>query len=333
MKSISTNGEVRRSVWLHRFAFFTTCLTFPLIFVGGLVKSHEAGLSVPDWPTSYGYNMFTFPLHWMVGGIFYEHGHRLYASAVGLCILVLAFWMWRSEPRKWVKKLGWYSLAAVCVQGALGGLTVYLLLPTWNSTAHAALAQATFCLTVAMSMVTRKDWDDDVVKIGDQRTEKLRRATFITVSAIFLQLILGAVMRHEEAGLAIATFPLADGKLIPDFTSVGVGLNFAHRLWAMVVGILIWRTGLLALKNAKRFPSYRRPAIAGMVLVIIQITLGAVTIWTAKDPNWTSLHVVGGAAVLASQFMLAVRVRHFTRSIAEPSAAPTKVEISNALWK
>lgn len=333
MKVRISNGEVWRSVWLHRFAFFTTCLTFPLIFVGGLVKSHEAGLSVPDWPTTYGYNMFTFPLHWMVGGIFYEHGHRLYASLVGFCILVLAVWLWRSESRRWVKKLGWYSLLAVCVQGALGGLTVYLLLPTWNSTAHAALAQITFCLTVAISMVTRNDWNDDIVKISDEATEKLRRATFITVGAIFFQLILGAVMRHEEAGLAIPTFPLADGKLIPDLTSVGVALNFAHRIWAMVVGILIWRTGFLALKEAKRFPLFRRPAIAGMILVITQISLGAITIWSAKDPNWTSLHVVGGAAVLASQFMLAVRVRHVTKPLAERSAAQPKVEISNALWK
>jgi heme a synthase len=329
MKVNTTNGEVRNNIWLHRFAFFTTCLTFPLIFVGGLVKSHEAGLSVPDWPTTYGYNMFTFPLHWMVGGIFYEHGHRLYASLVGFCILVLALWMWRKEPRAWVRKLGWSSLLAVCVQGALGGLTVYLLLPTWNSTAHAALAQATFCLTVAMSMVTRKDWDDGVVKVSDEHSEKLRKATFITVGVIFFQLILGAVMRHEEAGLAIPTFPLADGKLIPDFTSTGVALNFAHRIWAMVVGLLIWHTCLLALKDVNRFPSYRRPAIAGMVLVVIQVTLGAITIWTSKDPNWTSLHVVGGAAVLASQFILAVRVRHFTKPLGE-QAVNTNIGVSKA---
>lgn len=333
MKNDSSSGGVRKNIWLHRFAFFTTCLTFPLIFVGGLVKSHEAGLSVPDWPTTYGYNMFTFPLHWMVGGIFYEHGHRLYASLVGFCILFLALWMWRKEPRQWVKNLGWYSLLAVCVQGALGGLTVYLLLPTWNSSAHAALAQITFCLTVAMSMVTRSDWDDTTTKVSDPQSEKLRKATLITVGAIFIQLLLGAVMRHEEAGLAIPTFPLSDGKLIPDFNSVGVGLNFAHRVWAIIVGILIIRTALLALSDTKRFPSFRPPAIAGIVLVIVQITLGALTIWTAKDPNWTSLHVVGGAAVLASQFMLAVRVRHFTKPLAERVATPTKLEVSNVLWK
>ena len=150
--------------WLHRFAFFTSCLTFPLIFVGGLVKSHEAGLSVPDWPTTYGYNMFTFPFHMMVGNIFYEHGHRLYASLVGFLILILALWIWRKETRAWVRKLGWFALLAVCIQGILGGITVKMFLPWYVSTAHAALAQITFCLTVALSMVTSKWWKDDTTK-------------------------------------------------------------------------------------------------------------------------------------------------------------------------
>jgi cytochrome c oxidase assembly protein subunit 15 len=327
MKSVS-NGEVKYNAWLHRFAFFTACVTFPLIFIGGLVKSHEAGLSVPDWPTTYGYNMFTFPLHWMVGNIFYEHGHRLWAAGVGFCILILALWLWRKEPRAWVRKLGWYTLAAVCIQGALGGLTVKLLLPTWNSTAHAALAQITFCLTVALSMVTRKDWDDTIVKTAGPLSDKLRQVTFITVGAIFIQLLIGAVMRHEEAGLAIPTFPLADGKLIPDFTSFGVAINFTHRVWALVVGILVYRTGFLALKASRQYVSFRRPALAGMILVVIQITLGAVTILSAKEPNWTSLHVVGGAAVLASEFILAVRVRHFTKDSTAERAKAGEVRLS-----
>ena len=315
----------QRNTWLHRFAFFTACLTFPLIFVGGLVKSHEAGLSVPDWPTTYGYNMFTFPLHWMVGGIFYEHGHRLYASLVGFCILVMALWLWRKEPRKWVRKLGWFTLAAVCVQGILGGTTVLLLLPTWNSTAHAALAQITFCLTVALAMVTSPKWDDTEsvaqalsLSKGAQAGEpalpiQLWRSVCITIGVIFIQLLIGAVMRHEEAGLAIPTFPLANGQLIPDFTSFGVGINFAHRMWAIVVGVMVIRTGILGIRASHEHPSFREPAIMGIILVLVQITLGAVTILSAKDPNWTSLHVVGGAAVLAAEFVLAVRVGHFTK--------------------
>jgi cytochrome c oxidase assembly protein subunit 15 len=304
-----------RSAWLHRFAFFTACLTFPLIFVGGLVKSHEAGLSVPDWPTTYGYNMFTFPLHWMVGGIFYEHGHRLYASLVGFCILVMALWLWRKESRKWVRTLGWFTLLAVCVQGILGGSTVLLLLPTWNSTAHAALAQITFCLTVALAMVTSLKWDDHAVKTSSPLTRKLWWCVSTTLVVIFIQLLIGAVMRHEEAGLAIPTFPLANGNLIPDFTSFAVGINFAHRVWAIVVAVMVIRTGILGYKASHEHPSFRKPAIIGIVLVIIQITLGAVTILSAKDPNWTSLHVVGGAAVLAAVFVLAVRVGHFTKKM------------------
>jgi cytochrome c oxidase assembly protein subunit 15 len=298
--------------WLHRFAFLTSCITFPLIFIGGLVKSHEAGLSVPDWPTTYGYNMFTFPFHWMVGNIFYEHGHRLYASMVGFLILVLAVWIWRKEPRSWVRKLGWWALAAVSVQGILGGVTVKTFLPWYVSTAHAALAQLTFCLTVALSMVTSKWWKENIVKTSSEFSDRLYTLTGFTVGAIFLQLLFGAIMRHLNAGLAIPTWPLANGNVIPDFTSVGVTLNFIHRNWAYVVAILIFRTAYYALKASAEYPALKRPAIAGIFLVIMQITLGAVTILSEKEPNWTSLHVVGGAAVLASQFILAVKVRHFT---------------------
>lgn len=315
--------ERRKNVWLHRFALFTACVTFPLIFVGGLVKSHEAGLSVPDWPTTYGYNMFTFPLHWMVGNIFYEHGHRLWASFVGFCILIMAFWLWRKESRSWVRKLGWWTLAAVCVQGALGGLTVHLLLPTWNSTAHAALAQITFCMTVALAMVTAKKWDDNVTKTSSPLTKRLRSLALISIGVIFIQLLLGAVMRHEEAGLAISTFPLAEnGSIIPDFTSSGVALNFAHRLWAIVVGTIVIMTGIAGLKASREHQEFRASSILGILLVLMQITLGMITIWSAKDPNWTSLHVVGGAAVLASQFVLAMRVHHLTKGheATQPSA-------------
>ena len=301
------------ALWLHRFAFFTSCLTFPLIFVGGLVKSHEAGLSVPDWPTTYGYNMFTFPFHWMVGNIFYEHGHRLYASLVGFFILILAIWIWRKEPRKWVRKLGWLTLLAVSVQGILGGITVKMFLPWYISTAHAALAQTTFCLTVALSMVISKWWNDDVIKTRGDQTDRLYSLTRFTVGAIFIQLLLGAIMRHLNAGLAIPTWPLANGNILPDFNSIGVTLNFAHRTWAFIVAILIFTTAYFAIKASKEHPSFKRPAIAGMILVAMQITLGAITILSEKEPNWTSLHVVGGAAVLASQFILAVRVHHLTK--------------------
>src|SRR5262252_3022053 len=108
------------NIALHRFALFTACCTAFLIFVGGLVTSTESGLSVPDWPTTYGWNMFTFPLSKMVGGIRFEHTHRLVASTVGLMTIVLAVWLQRREDRRWVRRLGWIALAAVVLQGILG---------------------------------------------------------------------------------------------------------------------------------------------------------------------------------------------------------------------
>src|ERR1700674_5643739 len=146
--------EEGSGVGLHRFALFTACCTALLIFVGGLVTSTESGLSVPDWPATYGHNMFTFPLSKWVGGIRFEHAHRLIASTVGLLTIVLAVLLARREPRRWVRRLGYLALCAVVAQGVLGGLTVLWLLPTAVSVAHACLAQIFFCLIVAVAVVT-----------------------------------------------------------------------------------------------------------------------------------------------------------------------------------
>src|SRR5687767_1030829 len=143
---------------LHLFALLVAASTALLIFAGGLVTSTGSGLSVPDWPTTYGWFMLTFPLDKMVGGIFYEHSHRLIASTVGFLILVLAIWLWRAEPRRWVRNLGFLALAAVVTQGMLGGITVLWYLPTPVSIAHASLAQIVFCLTVAIALFVSGGW-------------------------------------------------------------------------------------------------------------------------------------------------------------------------------
>src|SRR4029079_11442025 len=144
--SLHEEGE---NIGLHRFALFTACCTALLIFIGGLVTSTESGLSVPDWPTTYGWNMFAFPVSKWVGGIFYEHSHRLLASFVGFLTIVLTVWTWMKESRKWVRWLAAAALATVIMQGILGGLTVKFLLPTPISTAHACLAQTFFCLIIS----------------------------------------------------------------------------------------------------------------------------------------------------------------------------------------
>src|SRR5881392_2441228 len=113
--------------WLGRYAWLTALVTFVLVGIGGLVTSHNAGMAVSDWPNSYGYNMFLFPVSKWVGGILYEHTHRLVASAVGFLTIILASWLWSSESRRWVRNLGLVALAGVILQGILGGLRVTML--------------------------------------------------------------------------------------------------------------------------------------------------------------------------------------------------------------
>src|SRR6478609_3888692 len=133
---------------LHRFSQFLAGCTVLLVLAGSLVTSTDSGLSVPDWPTTYGWSMFTFPPSKWVGGILYEHSHRLIASTVGFLTIVLAVWLWREERRRWMKRLGGAALGAVVAQGLLGGLTVLFYLPAAISIAHAALAEIFFCITV-----------------------------------------------------------------------------------------------------------------------------------------------------------------------------------------
>src|SRR5262245_18152666 len=217
----------RVSVALHRFAVATACATLLLIVAGGLVTSTESGLSVPDWPTTYGSNMWTFPVSKWVGGIRYEHTHRLIASFVGFLTILLAIFLARREPRRWVRRLGYGALAAVDAQGVLGGMTVRFLLPSWISVCHACLAPLFFCLTVAIAVVTSPRWAETTP--ADLRAAFSRnpvaRMTLATAAAIFLQLVIGAVMRHTKAGLAIPDFPLALGRLVPPLTTFPVAIH------------------------------------------------------------------------------------------------------------
>src|SRR5688500_17904219 len=166
-----------------------------------MVTSTGSGLSVPDWPTTYGWFMFTFPLEKMVGGIFYEHSHRLIASGVGALIVVLAVWLWKTEPRAWVRRLGYIALAAVVTQGILGGITVLWFLPDAVSIAHAGLAQIVFCLTVSIALFTSPGWRGAYARrqppLANDRT--LQAIAAVTTAAIYVQIIAGATMRHTDA--------------------------------------------------------------------------------------------------------------------------------------
>ncbi|MBI1749765.1 MAG: COX15/CtaA family protein [Acidobacteria bacterium] len=181
---------------LHRFAIFTACWTLFLLVAGALVTSNDAGLAVPDWPLSYG--SLTPP---MVGGIFYEHGHRMVATMAGLLTIILAVWVSRRESRAWMRRLGWAALGAVIAQGLLGGITVKFFLPPWVSVAHAAVAQSFFCILVALALFTSSWWQSDVQVIRYSEHPPVRDRAIKAVVAIFIQLLLGAAYRHHALGL------------------------------------------------------------------------------------------------------------------------------------
>jgi cytochrome c oxidase assembly protein subunit 15 len=300
--------EEGEGVGLHRFAFFAVCCTAFLIFLGGLVTSTQSGLSVPDWPTTYGWNMFTFPFSKWVGGIFFEHSHRLVASFVGFLTVVLTLWTWLGEKRAWVKWLSGAALGAVVLQGVLGGLTVLFLLPAPISTLHACLAQTFFCLLIAIAVFTSPQWKRGLPLI-ESHAENIPVPSLcaMTTTAVYFQLILGALMRHTNAGLAIPDFPLAFGQIIPPFSSNKIIIHFAHRMGAVVVTAMILWTFIRIAGSYSRHSLLFRPALVMLGLVAIQLTLGAFTVWTAKAVLPTTAHVLTGAFILAASFLLTLR--------------------------
>ena len=303
------------------FAAIVAASTALLIFAGGLVTSTGSGLSVPDWPNTYGWFMWAFPISKMVGGIFYEHMHRLIASTVGFLIVVLAIWLWKAEPRAWVRKLGYVALGAVVTQGVLGGITVLWYLPDAISIAHASLAQIVFCLTTTIALVTSPRWQRGYGELPTSNSQPprditLERVAIVTTSLIYLQIVIGATMRHTGAGLAIPDFPLAFGHLIPPMWDSKIAIHFAHRVGALTVAVLIVATTAHVFFHHGRRRELRNPAILLLVLLALQITLGALTVLSQKQFIINSLHVVNGALVLVTSLVLTLRAHRarFTSS-------------------
>ena len=280
---------------LHRFALFTAFCTLCLLAAGGLVTSNEAGLSVPDWPLSYGQWMPP-----MIGGVFYEHGHRMIASFVGLLTVILAVWLWRTETSSGVKKVGLAAVGAVVAQGILGGVTVLFLLPTAISVSHACLAQLFFSMIVSLALVTSPSWrrqqEDRLRPLADSGVLSLGRLTVAVNVAIFLQLMLGAAFRHKGVGI------------IP------------HLIGAVVVSLLvIWVVVRVAAKHSAR-REVLGWALALNGLLVVQLILGAAAYWirhvteAAAQPLppmviLTVAHLVVGALLLASSIVLTIQVR------------------------
>lgn len=300
------------------FAVITAIATLCLICVGGLVTSHEAGMAVPDWPTSYGYNMFLFPISKWVGGIFYEHTHRLLASAVGFLTTILAVWLWVKEERRWLRWLGVFAWLAVVAQGVLGGLRVTLYKQELGIF-HATLAQL-FLLTVcAIAFFLSGTWQKLLARGASLRFHPAFRPVVLTATIITLaQLILGATMRHQHAGLAVPDFPLAYGSIWPrtdkafleevnakrtdyrDFapiTANQIYLHMAHRMNACLVLLSVIAAAVL-LRKGQNTAVLKKLTSTWVCLVLFQALLGAYTVWSNKAADVATAHVAVGAVSL-----------------------------------
>jgi len=316
---------------LHRFILVTAVATFLLLGSGGMVTSHEAGMSVPDWPNTYGYNMFAFPFSKWVGGIFYEHTHRLLASGIGLLTTVLAVWLWFKDSRRWMRWLGGLAFVLVSLQGVLGGLRVTLDMDKLGIV-HGALAQLFFVLICALALFTSRSWQNQaeagssppaagMSEASLPALQNLKWLVLATTILIFLQLVLGATMRHQHAGLAIPDFPTAYGKIWPDTSAAAVAhynehrmsviaenpitaaqiiLQMVHRIVALVIFMGVVVSMQLAWRRLGRRDPLTRLTVFWLALIAGQIALGAWTIWSNKAADVATAHVLVGALSLVT---------------------------------
>lgn len=391
-------NESQNNRWLHRFAALTALATLALIGIGGLVTSHEAGMSVPDWPNSYGYNMFLFPPSKWIGGILYEHTHRLWATIVGILVVALTRWLGGRDARRplaivgalemlagiailllwpnlkatggflagiggivvlaalvWASnetaprplpQLGWIAFALVQIQGLLGGLRV-VMFKDQIGIFHGTLAQLFFVLTCAIALVTSNWWAQSTIRNpqsairdrGPLPGRKLQRLFLCTAILILFQLILGATMRHQHAGLSISDFPLAHGKLWPTtdaasiahyneqrveitalnpITAFQVELQMVHRIMALLiliaVAICAWRARHTRVAKASFF---------WFALIISQAALGAATVLSDKAADVATAHVLVGALSLATGAILSIVAVRLPQFVVDASAKTT----------
>jgi cytochrome c oxidase assembly protein subunit 15 len=288
--SVRESDTGRDKPWLYRFSLFVTAATLCLILAGGLVTSHEAGLAVPDWPQSYGQWMPP-----MVGNVFWEHSHRMIAGTVGILTLILALWVQWQETRRGVKGLAWVALGAVILQAALGGLTVLLLLPAPVSIFHACLAQTFFCLLIALAYFLSGTVP---FRIADAAALKsLRRLAGMTAGFVYLQLILGATVRHTGHAVALHI--------------MGAFLVLLHIL------ILVLRLSHVS-PATSRLPKVGA-ALGIMVLVQFFLGIGSFVFTQMLEPGYapragevvfTAAHQTVGAMILGTTFLIVLRAYH-----------------------
>lgn len=275
---------------LHRFAILLAFWTLLLVVAGGLVTSNDAGLSVPDWPLSYGKLMPK-----MEGGIFYEHGHRMVATFDGMLMVAMCIWLWMKEQRRWMKWLGTVAVGAVIFQGVLGGLTVLYLLPPAISVSHACLAQLYFSTTCAMALFTSREWLAGGREIAEKPDAPIRTLAIVVPLCVLGQLALGAAARHKALG---TIWHICGSSIV-----TGAVLFFTVRI----------------LLHYQDHPALRKPALVLLGITFVQVFLGIAAymsrIATVDAPQpmpimilFTVLHVATGALTMAASVIAAIEV-------------------------
>lgn len=312
--------EIKKLI-LRRLSKLTCGATVFLIFAGGLVTSTGSGLAVPDWPLSYG---MVFPP--MVGGVFYEHGHRMVATVVGFLTLLLAILTASFEKRRWVKNLSYVALAAVIIQGILGGITVKFFLPLWVSVSHGILAQTFLCILVILAYSFSLEHQTRFNENFKSDHNSLK-TSLVLIYFIYMQLLFGAIMRHTHSGLAIPDFPTMGGEWWPKFDQTmlntinanrfdlnlapvdlgNVLIHFVHRFMAVILVCILLVLNAVFKKITVQNIQVRKTLNILNMLFILQIGLGITTVLTHKEYRLTSLHVVTGAIILAWTVLLFLR--------------------------
>ena len=312
--------------WVHRIALALVVATFLLIIVGALVTSKGAGMSVPDWPTTYGYNMFLFPYSKWVGGIFWEHSHRLIASGVGFLTLILAAATFLKDRRSWVRWLAVIAVLVVIAQGVLGGLRVTLY-KDQIGIFHTALAQSFFGLLLIFIAVTGKGFLSGAW-FGDRAAASLRWWVLTGLMLTYFQLGIAATIRHQHAPLAIRDFPAAYGTLLPDLSppalerinevrtrdriapvsATQIRLQLLHRAGAVALLLVVVITSFLSVSRTPLGHWLRSWSLLWVGAILLQILLGGLTIWTNKAADVATSHMALGSLLTAFGILFTFRL-------------------------
>lgn len=331
---MDTQPSTSASPWLHRFALLLSVLSLILVFAGGLVTSKGAGLSVPDWPLAYG---SLNPPGWLhIENVRAEHGHRLLAGTVAFLTFILAVWVWRAESRLWVRRVAAGAFGLVLLQALFGGLTVLHFRPLPIVVTHAIIGQTFFCLIAAVALFTSGRWTAPAPSpIPDRAAVPLQYLVIGFLAVLYLQLTLGALMRHTESGLAIPDFPLSYGRFLPalDETSVHnanvdrdqlyhlpvvtagqIAIHFSHRLGAILVSLAGLWVGIRILSHYSNQTALLVPALMAWCLILLQIILGVMTILSGKQPHLATAHQATGAALLATGWILVLETLRAVRT-------------------